>query len=400
MTLKNILSITISIVFFSISPTHAFSAYRVGVNYHQTGFDIDKSTFIRQYHLPGVRELVITQLKDMVNAGTVVFNTRLWLTDPNPNSFPTVYQRLEFPLTTQSLDNIRQYTQDVSNLKTPSGKNVDLYFTFLWQGCAAYNGGYATWCNYSWDEYLYYAKYSIDQLFNTIGNINRPDGSKAVQKVYFDGEVIIEKVNTDKMLTQVYPYFVSKANASGITPTIYFMLKPDGTLDRFLSPTLDFMKANNLFIPPRIDISWYPVPGYPYEYLNTGYGALAENTFANLHKQYPEHTFAIAETFYMKDPSVRREFGLAFATVAQKYGKLEELLIWPDFDYTNENNNSVWNAPRPYDMNSYYITPITKMGDLNGDGHVNLYDYTELIRGYSTLYTDDDFINVLSNYGK
>jgi len=44
--------------------------------------------------------------------------------------------------------------------------------------------------------------------------------------------------------------------------------------------------------------------------------------------------------------------------------------------------------------------PPTLPGDLNGDGRVNLYDYTELARGYGTLYTDDDFINVLANYGK
>jgi len=39
------------------------------------------------------------------------------------------------------------------------------------------------------------------------------------------------------------------------------------------------------------------------------------------------------------------------------------------------------------------------LGDLNGDSKVNLYDYTKLIRGYGTQYTDDDFINVLANYG-
>lgn len=39
-------------------------------------------------------------------------------------------------------------------------------------------------------------------------------------------------------------------------------------------------------------------------------------------------------------------------------------------------------------------------GDLNGDGKVNLYDYTELIRGFGTLYFDQDFINILANYGK
>jgi hypothetical protein len=45
-------------------------------------------------------------------------------------------------------------------------------------------------------------------------------------------------------------------------------------------------------------------------------------------------------------------------------------------------------------------TSSSMPGDLNGDGKVNLYDYTELIGGYGTQYTDDDFINVLANYGK
>jgi len=54
----------------------------------------------------------------------------------------------------------------------------------------------------------------------------------------------------------------------------------------------------------------------------------------------------------------------------------------------------------PQAIQSRNSLPKSLAGDLNGDGKVNLYDYTELIRGYSTLYTDDDFINVLANYGK
>lgn len=46
------------------------------------------------------------------------------------------------------------------------------------------------------------------------------------------------------------------------------------------------------------------------------------------------------------------------------------------------------------------FVPVLLSGDLNKDGKVDLYDYTELVRGYGTIYTDDDFINVLANYGK
>ena len=41
-----------------------------------------------------------------------------------------------------------------------------------------------------------------------------------------------------------------------------------------------------------------------------------------------------------------------------------------------------------------------KPGDLNGDGKVNIYDYSRLISGYGTIYSNADFINILTNYGK
>ncbi len=50
---------------------------------------------------------------------------------------------------------------------------------------------------------------------------------------------------------------------------------------------------------------------------------------------------------------------------------------------------------------SFEIKPSpTKPGDLNGDGKVNIYDYSRLISGYGTVYTNTDFINILANYGK
>ena len=45
-------------------------------------------------------------------------------------------------------------------------------------------------------------------------------------------------------------------------------------------------------------------------------------------------------------------------------------------------------------------SPTTKPGDLNGDGKVNIYDYAKLISGYGTIYSNKDFVNILTNYGK
>ena len=403
---------------------------------------------------------MIDQVQNLADVGTKVINTRLWLTDPDPNSFPTLYQRLEFPPTQQSLNNIKQYAEDIAKIKTPNGDNLDLYFTILWQGCADYSEGYDKWCQFSWDEFTEKAKQSIDLILNTIGNLEYDNGNKIVNKVFFDGEVIIEKHNTDKMLTQIYPYFVSKAESLDITPSIYFMINRDGSLDRFFTSTINFMKNNQLFIPSRLDISFYPIPGFPSAFSTTGYGALVENTISNLISEYPNNTFAIAETYYLKNPTARKEFGEAFARSADQHAELEELLIWPDYDFNSNLVDENWNPTQPYDISSYLLNPPInpqKMyfcnsnsftctqttniysdlsscienlnnenainsnnkcyysaercgrdcinnyklpGDLNNDGTVNILDFNLFISNYNVVYTILDFNNIVINYGK
>jgi len=61
------------------------------------------------------------------------------------------------------------------------------------------------------------------------------------------------------------------------------------------------------------------------------------------------------------------------------------------------NSNTVMCGNADFTVSS---TITNLAGDLNGDGKVNLYDYTELIRGFGTLYFDSDFINIITNYGK
>lgn len=44
--------------------------------------------------------------------------------------------------------------------------------------------------------------------------------------------------------------------------------------------------------------------------------------------------------------------------------------------------------------------PSPRPGDLIGDGHVNLYDYNELVAGFGIQYTIFDYNNIVANYGQ
>lgn len=51
---------------------------------------------------------------------------------------------------------------------------------------------------------------------------------------------------------------------------------------------------------------------------------------------------------------------------------------------------------------NYIVPPAVQdmPGDLNGDGKVNIYDFVKLLNGFNTVYTPDDFTDLLTNYGK
>lgn len=46
------------------------------------------------------------------------------------------------------------------------------------------------------------------------------------------------------------------------------------------------------------------------------------------------------------------------------------------------------------------ITPTTKPGDFNSDGHVNLADYNKLVSGYGTTYNLSHYNQLVANYGR
>jgi hypothetical protein len=83
---------------------------------------------------------------------------------------------------------------------------------------------------------------------------------------------------------------------------------------------------------------------------------------------------------------------------------------YPSSNWTIKNN--ICNGPKGITNLGHTINIIliqngcetnfvtAKPGDLNGDGKVNIYDYSRLISGYGTVYTNTDFVNILANYGK
>jgi hypothetical protein len=350
------------------------TAYRVGIDYHATSADLANSTFMSQYHKPEVRAQVLSQLQGMADAGAKVISTRLWMTGPvgGLTNF-----NLGFPLSAQELQNIRQYAQDVSSIKGKNGQYLDLYFILLYLNCASYKwfpGPCPTIdpnkCNvcYSWDQYANTVKKTYDDFFNTIGDVTRPDGKKAVTLAYFDGEVVIQDVNTDKMLTQLYPYFVNDARTHGIEPTLYFMIYGPQTGDVFndnytnpaypainghpslayIYPTIEFMKKNNIPIPQRLDMSIYPSNNIPLKN-NT---SIINRVLDDLREFYPNNDIGVSETNYFQDQAQRWELGQAFAHYYLSYGEPKETFFWT----TPDSGGPGINAAYPFDVASYLPT--------------------------------------------
>lgn len=381
----------------SVSTLHA--DYRVGVNYHSTTANFSTSSFLTQYHKPEVRATVLAQLTDMAKSGVFVINTRIWLTDPATARFPKNTERHGFPLSTQELANLRQYVKDVVTIKTNNNKPLDLYITLLWNGCADFKSGYDVFCHYSWSQYVQIAKTSIDQILVNIGDLTRTDGLKAVRLFYFDGEVMsFAKVNQNIMLTDVYPYFVQSTKAHGLTPTLYFSIVGSNDIldNAYIDPeypalnghkslfwvyrTIEFMKQNNLYVPNKIDLSFYPDLTNSITINN-----IVTRVLNDMQVLYPDNIVGIAETYYPQDSVKRRELGLAFANYANNHTFFNELLFWT----TPDSGGTGVDAGFPFDIASYYLfpppTPIPsdKTGDINSDGSVDMIDIGILIDNYN-----------------
>lgn len=326
----------------------AQTGYRVGVNYNSTSPNFDKDSFILNYHKAEVRNLVKSQLKSIADSGASYVNTRLWFTDASQR-FPNATWRLGFPPTQQELDNIKLYTQDVSQVIKPNGEPLDLYLTMLWLGCGDYISGHKDFCQYDWSTYREKAKGVISQLFATVGGLKRSDGRNAVNTMYMDGEVdLINKPNTDKWLKEVYPHFLSLSNQYQIKPSLYFL--PD-TMSSSLElnnndrvhATLNYMSANNLYIPERIDLSLYA------QKINGSYSPAVNKIVADLAKKYPGKSVGVAEAGYPRDESERKLYGQAYYGFYKQTGNPVEIAFWTT---PNSADHQAF-ASFPFDVKSF-----------------------------------------------
>jgi len=101
--------------------------------------------------------------------------------------------------------------------------------------------------------------------------------------------------------------------------------------------------------------------------------------------------------------------------VSQDYGETWKSYISSSIDQAGSFNlgssltadgyfyGSTSNAPSSTN-NVYFVKfpprPAITPGDINEDGHVNLFDYNELIKDFGSKYTLFDYKNLVANYGK
>src|ERR1700722_4932274 len=117
-----------------VIPVGHIAGYDVGVDYHATGSDFQHTAFITQYHVPAVRQLVLTQLQGMVDRGATVISTRIWLvTEPGTTNFGESW-RATFPLATQEETNLQTYAKDVAKLVGSGGNRPRLDIGLLYLG--------------------------------------------------------------------------------------------------------------------------------------------------------------------------------------------------------------------------------------------------------------------------
>ncbi len=91
--------------------------------------------------------------------------------------------------------------------------------------------------------------------------------------------------------------------------------------------SLKFMVDNGLYIPERMDISWYihDPDGADFDKLVK---RLLDDGDAVLPSLGIQRNYGIAETHYFFDPAQRRAFGQAFVHEARRSGRLDRLFFW------------------------------------------------------------------------
>ncbi len=359
--------------------------YQVGVNYHSTGSDFDTTSFIKNYHTPATRALVLSQLQSMADSGAEIIKTSLWMVQTPETYSSTGTWKLGFPYTTQDLANIKTYSQDVANIVASDGHRLNLQYTMLWLGCADYvsmSNSALPFCNYSWATFITKGKQAVDDLLNTVSTVTRPDGVKVVKKVYLEGEVMIgAKANQDKFLIDLYPYFLNKASQVGVNGSLYFLVAasegeilnneawtdPDypainGHLPLYwVYRSTEFMRKNNLTIPSQLDFSFYPVKA------NSPYSSLVNAVWDDFAAVYPGVSLGVAETGYFPNATQRNELGQAFANGFKNKNVPKEVVFWS----TPDSGGSGVHSGFPFVFSDYQVVKTTTVTPTPTDATVS-----------------------------
>jgi hypothetical protein len=338
-----------------VIPVGHIPGYDVGVDYHAYGVDIDTTGFIAIYNQPPVRTTVQAQLQGMADRGATSIQTAIWFAQEpgTPDCCSTA--QVTFPMTDQEQANIRAYAQDVAAIQGSGGNRLRLNITFNWIAASDYSIGSPTTTlgssHLSPAEFISRVQTATDELLAAVSDVIRPDGIRVVDTIYFDSEVTIgnsanNRPNSEWFLTTNYPRFVSVASAQGIRPTVYFhadcpqdvvfddtWIDPDYAILNghrtmfFVYRGVKFMVDHGLPLPSsRLDFDCYMTStGATYDQLLQ---RILDDADATLPSLGAPKVYGIPETWYFTDPTLRLQYGQAFATQAAQNSRLQRVSFW------------------------------------------------------------------------
>ena len=340
-------------------PVGQIPGYDVGVDYHAYGLDIDQTGFVTIYDQPQVRQTVQSQLQGMADRGATSIQTAIWVAKGR-GSYCCSTAQVTFPMTDQEQANLRAYAQDVASIVGAGGNRLRLDIALNWLGAADFTIGSPTTtlgtAQLSAAEFSSRVQTTTDQLLAAVGNVTRPDGVKVVETIFFVAEATLPDAmtppgpitNTGWFLTTTYLHFVSGASQLGVRPSVYFnggdgctqdVVLDDGYVDAlfpilnghrsmyFMYRGLKFMVDNGLPIPSgRIDFDCYiNSTGAPYDQLLR---RILDDADATLPSLGAPMVYDIPETYYIADPTLRLQYGQAFAGQAAQHPRLQRVSFW------------------------------------------------------------------------
>jgi hypothetical protein len=285
----------------------------------------------------------------MADRGATFINTIIWfVTSPGAEDFGETY-RAHFPISDQEAANLRAYAQDLASIRGAGGNRLRLDITFAWLGEADYTiGSPTTGLGYNKDlsasEFISRVAATTDKVVAAVSDVTRPDGVRVVNTIFFEGEVLVPAPGEPNGNPN-QGWFVSVVSAAGLLPSVYFAVDghqyavfDNGFVDSYypivnghrsmfwVYRALRFMVDHGLPVPPRIELSCYLESG------SASYDQVLKRILDDADVTLPTlgapQLYGVAETYYLADPTLRHEYGGAFATQAAQNSRLERVSFW------------------------------------------------------------------------